>query len=928
MALAGVTACTVQKPENIITAVRAPEDRILSGAEYFATTLTKHGFAVGVLGETHLGRPTKLEGNPDHPASLGAATADMQATILELYDPDRAKKLRFGKEARTWESVAGFFKERRAEVVNFHIVCEPTTSPTFLSQMARLRKVLPNLHCYSCDPFERGNTYKALDEVFGAPNRLLHKFEKARCIVAVDCDFLAEMAQSLRYSHDFAEGRRIRSNRDAMNRLYAIETSPGLVGGMADFRLALKPSEYGSALNVLANDLGLTAKLSKITLTEGQRRWVSELAVDLKKYRGESILIAGDRLSSDEQALVLLINNHLGNLGKTIEVLEPAPDLYHTAEPLTNLMSQLGESGKHVLIIIGANPVYSMPGDIDFPKVIAKADWSMHLNVYEDETSQYCQWFIPQAHVLESWGDAYAYDGTISFVQPLIRPLYQGKTATELLSLILGETNQNAFDVMRAFWKKEWSGIDFEKTWQRSVRSGIVFDSKSKSLKAYPIAIQADSLVTSIAAKVTDSYEVQFKPDPVLADGTMSNNAWLQELPKPFSKLTWDNAVYLSPKTARELKLLNGDVIEISSPEGKQLVAPVWIQPGQAEKTLTLFLGYGRSRAGRVGNGVGYDVASLRSQKNLHSISGVTIRKMDASHVFASTQSHTRLEQNMTKPSPHFDWLDYSRRPESVHSAVKSNQPETSLIPRNPRLNAIESGGKEAWGMTIDLNTCTGCNACVIACQAENNIPSVGKDQVLLGREMQWMRIDQYYEGSEDDPQFVHQPVTCMQCENAPCETVCPVGATVHSAEGINEMVYNRCVGTRYCSNNCPYKVRHFNFLDYNDMADPGLQIMRNPDVTVRAKGVMEKCTYCIQRVNRTRIESEKSGIPVGPNELMTACQQTCSVQAIVFGNLNDPKSGVFETSRSPLRHEMLAELNVKPRTGYLVKFFNRNRQG
>jgi molybdopterin-containing oxidoreductase family iron-sulfur binding subunit len=563
------------------------------------------------------------------------------------------------------------------------------------------------------------------------------------------------------------------------------------------------------------------------------------------------------------------------------------------------------------LLVLGGNPVYTTPADVPFAEALNRVAFRAHLSLYEDETSALCHWHVPEAHYLEGWSDGRAYDGTVSIQQPLIAPLYNGRTAHEILAALLGEPRPS-YDIVREHWRQQRPAGDFDAFWRQALHDGVMADSalpaKVPSLKG--------ALPGAGPAAGPAEFELVFRADPAAWDGRFANNGWLQELPKPLTKLTWDNAALISPAAAERLGVKNEDVVELAY-HSRRVKAPVWVLPGQADGAVTLHLGYGRSRAGRAGTGIGANAYALRTAAAPWGGGGLAVKKTGERYRLATTQGHHSMEgRNLVRMAT---LAEFAQRPDVVRG------PSDHEVGHEPSLYPKHAYEGYAWGMAIDLNACTGCNACIVACQSENNSPVVGKDQVLLGREMHWMRVDRYYKGDLEDPGTVHQPVLCMQCENAPCEPVCPVGATVHSSEGLNDMVYNRCVGTRYCSNNCPYKVRHFNFLQYQDDRTASLKLVRNPNVTVRSRGVMEKCTYCVQRINEARIRAKLEDREIADGEVVTACQAVCPSQAIVFGNINDPKSRVSQLKAHPLNYGLLTELNTRPRTTYLARLRNPN---
>jgi molybdopterin-containing oxidoreductase family iron-sulfur binding subunit len=646
-------------------------------------------------------------------------------------------------------------------------------------------------------------------------------------------------------------------------------------------------------------------------LEEGQP-WLATVAADLQANQGRSLVVGGPFLSAATQALIHAINDALGNTGQTVVYTDPVEaNPVNQTESLQALIEAMNNDQVELLVMLGGNPVYSAPADLNFGEAFDKVPLRIHLSLYEDETSYLSHWHIPASHSLESWSDAKAYDGTTTIMQPLIAPLYDSHSAHELLSALMGEIGTSGHDIVKGYWESQQSGGDFETFWQTSLHDGLVADT---ALPVKSVSVQTANL--SSTASEASGLEISFRPDASIWDGSYANNGWLQELPRPLTKLTWDNAILVSPATAIENNLSNEDLVELSY-QGRSVTGPVWILPGQADGVVTINFGYGRTRAGQAGSEVGFNAYALQTSASPYSGSGVELRKSGGTQKLVTTQEHHSMEgRHLVREGT---LAEFEAHPEFVHEFDHHESDENlSLYPGFEYNN-------NAWGMTINLSACIGCNACTIACQAENNIPVVGKDQVAIGREMHWIRVDRYFEGDLDDPHTYHQPVTCMHCENAPCEVVCPVAATVHSEEGLNDMVYNRCVGTRYCSNNCPYKVRRFNFFQYNDNTIPVLRLLHNPDVTVRDRGVMEKCTYCVQRINAARIEAKKEGRPIRDGEIVTACQGACPTQAIVFGNINDADSEVARTKASPLNYSLLGELATEPRTTYLARISNPN---
>ncbi len=648
-------------------------------------------------------------------------------------------------------------------------------------------------------------------------------------------------------------------------------------------------------------------------LPEAQAKWVKAIAKDLAAHRGRSLVVAGDHQSPTTHAFAHALNNVLGNVGKTVTYIEPsAQQAVYSLASLKELADAMDAGQVEVLLIVGSNPVATAPADLRFAERLGKVGFRAHLGLYEDETAVLCHWHVPEAHYLESWGDVRSADGTISIVQPLIAPLYDGKTPSEVVAAGLGH-EKSAYDLLRDFWRSRHTD-DFERWWRTALHDGYVAGTASPPM-TFRMQTSWIGAATTAEPQHPEGLELVFRLDYGVLDGRFANNGWLQEMPKPITKLTWDNAALLSPATAKRLGVANEDVVELSY-DGRKLEVPVWIVPGNADESITLHLGYGRTRAGRVGNGVGVDANLIRTTSAAWIARGVQLKKTGRTYQLATTQEHHSMEGRHLVRAASLD--EYRREPHFAREMVEEPGKDMTLY----QPYAYDGA---AWGMTIDLATCVGCNACVIACNAENNIAVVGKEEVARGREMHWIRIDRYFEGEAEEPVIHHQPVPCMMCEDAPCEVVCPVNATVHSSEGLNDMVYNRCVGTKYCSNNCPYKVRRFNFFKYQDWTTESLKLARNPDVTVRSYGVMEKCTYCVQRISQARIAARREDRAVRDGEVVTACAQACPAGAIVFGDINDKQSRVAASKADARNYALLGELNTRPRTTYLASVRNPN---
>ncbi|HEY3697954.1 MAG TPA: 4Fe-4S dicluster domain-containing protein [Spongiibacteraceae bacterium] len=903
------TACSRPPPETILPYVHMPE-RMLPGApEYYATAFVQHGYAIGVLIESNMGRPIKIEGNPHHPASRGATNTFAQASILQLWDPDRSRSVRRDGIVSTWSEWLSAISSISVEAqknrgAGLRILTGNITSPTLLAQLQQLKIQFPNLHWHTYEPLHNDNASAGATLAFGKPLDVIYRIERANVIVTLDADFLSHGPAATIYAREFAARRRP-DHAAGMNRVYALECSPGLLGTVADHRIPLSPAELERAAWQLA-------ELIEGNTINDAPNWLQQIALDLNRHRGESLIIAGPRLPPSLHALAHSLNERLNNSQHTIQYIAPVVPPQNAS--LQELVSAMSDGGVDTLFILNNNAVYQAPAALEFSAALKHVRCSIHAGFYVDETARQCQWHVPLAHTYEQWSDARAYDGTATIVQPLIAPLYGGTSPHEILNRLLGNESRSAYDTVRAYWRSLRSE-NFDAFWQSVLQRGVIADS------AFPSQTVVARPVEKSRALNDASLTAIFAADPAVDDGEYSNNGWLQELPRPLSAMTWDNAALMSVATARRYNVNNGDIVELQH-NGRRLQTPVWIVPGHADRAITLPLGYGRWAAGNSGNGVGFNAYALRPVDSSWFIDGIQLRKLGTRYSFALTQTQTDSADR--KPVLHATLTELRAQPEFVRIDTEKNSGAGSLYPEY-------SYDNYKWGMTIDLSACIGCNACTIACQAENNIPVVGKNEVARGRHMHWIRVDHYFEGSKEDesaqknPTVLYQPVPCMHCERAPCEEVCPVGATMHDSEGLNVQVYNRCVGTRFCSNNCPYKVRRFNFLQYADRERESLKAQRNPEVTVRQRGVMEKCTYCLQRITRGRIEAEKRGTPLRDGEIVTACQAVCPTQAIAFGNLNDGDSAVARAQHSSRNYTLLEELNTKPRTTYLAKISNPN---
>jgi molybdopterin-containing oxidoreductase family iron-sulfur binding subunit len=1014
LALAGVgSACTVQPSELIVPYVRQPEEEIPGRPLFFATAMTLGGDVQGLLVESHEGRPTKVEGNPDHPASLGATDLFAQASLLTLYDPDRSPSILQLGEIRPWSAFiaairAALSAQSAVKGAGLRILTETINSPTLAAQIQQVLAAHPGAKWIQWEPVNRDNARAGARLAHGQYLSPVYDFTKADVVLSLQADFLAsEGGANLYYTRQFASRRRLDTAPDRLNRLYVVEATPTVTGTSADHRVPLKSSEIEGFARALAVRLG-AGGVSAAAAPSGSDRYVDAIAADLQAHRGTSVVVVGDEQPPAVHALAHAINQSLGNVGATVRYQAPA-EIVPTEQlaALRELVTDMEAGRVQMLLILGeSNPVQTAPADFRFADAMAKVALRLHCGLFIDETATLCHWHVPAAHFLEAWSDARSFDGTVTVVQPLIQPMYGGKSLHEVIATLSDRPERNGYDVVREYWManapaaaravgagvapstdaptapaaqqarpsippalpasaqagsgrqgtqpseqnvaagvaqqtapppltpEQRAAAQFERAWRKWLHDGFIPGTSSSATNALESAgLQVPNVHAFAAAApspgaassapiapdapvVAPAFEINFRRDATIYDGRFANNGWLQELPKPVTKLTWDNAALIAPATAERLDLANGDIIEVTH-EGRRLNVPVWIDPGHAAESITISLGYGRTRAGRVGNATGFNAYVLRGS-TAQSFGAAEVRKADDHYRLVSTQDHWALEgRNIVRAGSLDEYKENPKFAQEMKHLANGNI--LSLYP------AYDYSNSPQWGMAIDTNTCTGCSACVIACVAENNIPVVGKEQVGTNREMHWLRVDRYYTGELDNPDTYHQPMPCQQCEAAPCEVVCPVAATVHSDEGLNDMVYNRCVGTRYCSNNCPYKVRRFNFLLYQDWNTATFQLQRNPDVTVRSRGVMEKCTYCVQRINSARIQAKREDRDIRDGEVLTACQSVCPTDSIVFGNIADPNSRVSQLKAAQRNYSILEELNTRPRTTYLAAVRNPN---
>lgn len=1028
LALAGLSGCVIQPTEKIVPYVRQPEEIVPGKPLFFATSMSLGGVGVGLLGRSNEGRPTKIEGNPLHPGSLGGTDVLAQASLLGLYDPDRSQEITFRGDPKNWEE---FIKAVRAAVeenrkdggAGVRFLTETVTSPTLIAQFKQLQTEMPKAKWVQYEPVNKDNVFAGAKMAFGSPVQPVYKFDQADRILSLDADIFSGF--NVRYTKDFAKKRTFSEEKKEINRLYSVETTMTLTGAKADHRIAVKPSQMIEVAKAIAAKLGVSGASSSYT---ENAKWIETMAKDLLAHAGKTIVIVGDNQPPMVHALAAAMNDKLGSVGKTLEYVEPFQPFAETtqAEQLKQLISEIDGGQVKMLVILGGNPVYNTPSDLKLTEErMNKIPLRLHLGQHFDETAQFCHWHVAEKHFLETWSDTRAYNGSVSLVQPLVQPLYGGKNIHEVVQLFFKENfDKKDYDIVKEYWQKQTLNMtekavaattenkeeaktetktesanhseakteaavttptpsttpktaptpnasptatpktvatpaqtttnttatattaakSFEDNWRKIVHDGVV---PNTAATAKSVSVNAGFMSQPVQQPAkSGNLEISILPDPSVYDGRFTNNGWLQEVPNPLTKITWENVALISPKTAKSLGLNQGgedddftggtqgstfistkggnqfsDLVKLKYQGGEiSTPVPVWVAPGQPDDTVTIFMGYGRTRAGRVGNGLGYNAFEVQRSDAMNFGTGELTKTGETTQV-ASTQIHFNIEgRDILRV---WDLEEFEKNPEVAHQ-----HDEYDKTMYNPELYQPLYDANHRWAMTIDLNNCVGCNACVLACQSENNTPVVGKEQIARSREMHWMRVDSYFSGTVEDPHGPHfQPILCQQCEQAPCEVVCPVAATVHSAEGLNDMVYNRCIGTRYCSNNCPYKVRRFNFLLYQDWNTPQYKLMRNPEVSIRSRGVMEKCTYCTQRIASARIEAEKDGRKVRDGEVVTACQSVCPADAIVFGDLNDKNSRVSKLKKDHRNYNLLNELNTQPRTTYLASLKNQNKE-
>ncbi len=916
IAFAGLASC--RRPvEKIVPYVKAPENVIPGIPQYYATTATLGAHAYGLVVESHGGRPTKIEGNEKHPSSQGKTNTFLQAEILNLYDPDRAKEITHDGETSDWASFVSFWKEKHAGFIEskgegLAIVSGEFSSPTLYGLYTTFKKVFPKALWVVDEPIDYSNLYDGIKVATGKLLRPNHHLEKAKIVVSIDNDFLGTAQESVASNMGFASARRVESENDDMNRLYVVESAFSITGGMADHRKQLSQTQIEGFTRQLAAEFNIIDSTAEIVETV----WMKALVADLKKNKGNTLIFAGHRQSAATHALVYAINAALNNNGSTVTYHD---DQYAVLEGTTlSEFASNAQTGKiNSVVMLATNPVYSAVSDINITAALDKIENKISFAAHKDETASVANWLIPQSHFLESWADASAVDGTLSVAQPLIQPLYNSKSITEVLNVIVNAEDKKGHSLVKETWKGLLKTASLGKPWRKILHDGVYTSSNSVAIpsKNSAIAELVSSTKLNNSSLSKDNLEVVFYTSPSVYDGRYANNGWMQEAPDPVTKLCWDNAALINPKTAQALGVNTKDLITLSA-NGATMEIVVSVTPGVADNVVALELGFGRENLGRIADGVGFNVNVLRNSAGKHSAAGAKITPTGRTYPLANTQDHSSMEG---RPLIREATLDEYRKEPNFAPEMVEHPPLKSLWDDY----SYEQGYQ--WAMTIDLNTCTGCNTCLVACQSENNIPVIGKEEVEKGREMHWIRLDRYFAGDIDNPEMVYQPVACQHCENAPCEQVCPVQATLHDEEGLNVMTYNRCVGTRYCANNCPYKVRRFNFFNFTKDYPEQIKMAQNPDVTVRFRGVMEKCTYCTQRLQGAKITAKNEGRQAKDEDYMTACQQACPADAIVFGNLIDPESAIVKAKKQNRNYALLGELNIRPRTTFMAKLRNPN---
>ncbi len=939
IALAGLAGC--RRPvEKIIPYAIAPENIVPGVPKFYATNIPFGAETFGVVVENHEGRPTKLEGNPNHPSTLGKSNTWLQASILDMYDPDRTQSvLHNGYESKIsdflqeWNTLSSDYDASDGE--GLAVLAETYPSPTFYRLKKEFLSKYPKATWVTWDPISDESVYDGIHLVTDREYHPVYHYDKAKVIVSLDADFLNTESHSIRNTVGFSKGRRVESENDSMNRLYVIENALSVTGGIADHRYRLNHGMIGAFAAALAVELksqglnipGVDA-LSDHKNHSFDNKWIAAAASDLLSHKKESLIVAGRTQPSNVHALVFAINHALKNRGTTVDYFSANDATRPKTQDLNSLVQSMHQGNVSTLVLFGGNPVYNAPVDLNVGDAIQKVPHTVHICSHKNETSKTAEWLINLANPLEAWGDTETIEGVKGITQPQIQPLFGGVSYIELLAALIQNnlSTPSGHDLVQTTWGPFFSS-DFSSNWKKVLHDGVYQGKLNKSANPFLSKTAVRKVLKDYPIETMDGFEVVFKPSSSVFDGRFANNGWLQESPNPVTKLTWDNAALMSHSTAKELGVKNKDVVALRI-NGYSVELPVWIVPGHADNSISIELGYGRTSSGRVGNGVGGNTYAIRETSSLWRAENVNISNTGKTAVLACTQDHHGLDTEKLAADAIQDRLpviirestldDYQKHPDFVKE-------HDSALPLVSMWDEVQYDSGPQWGMAIDLNLCTGCNVCSISCQGENNIPIVGKEQVEKGREMSWIRLDRYYSGEMDSPDMVIQPINCQHCEMAPCEQVCPVAATTHSEDGLNSMTYNRCVGTRYCANNCPYKVRRFNFHNFTKDLPEIVQMVQNPDVTVRFRGVMEKCTFCVQRISQAKITANNEGRDLKDGEVTTACQQSCPTDAIVFGDITDPNSRISLTRKQNRMYSLLGELNTQPRVTYLAKLRNPN---
>lgn len=950
-ALTGVGLTGCRRPEaHLVPFAKSAEWTVPGKFLYYASSMPSPTGAIPVIVTTTDGRPTKIEGNPLHPLSNGSTDAFAQASVLDLYDPNRSKEIKHDSLTVSRGDLDNLIAKIRAAAGSnggdgLAILVGKEHSPTIERLRAVLLQQFPKILWVQDEAISSSEADAAFDAMFGAGARPVCDFTKADVILSIGSDFLNPAESGFGYANGFAK-RRNPDSKGSMNRLYMAENGFSLTGGMADHRIRVRASEYGDFAAAVANavaakagDANLKALASAYKGAGGtfDPAWINGVADDLLSAKGRSLILIGTQQPAAVRALVIGINAALGNLGTTVNVRQTGAK---GVAKLADLCAAIKAGSVKTLLILGGNPVHTAPAALDFPNLLARIPETLHLSMFADETSRVTHWQVPAAHYLESWGDTCSLDGTVCPVQPMILPLWNGISPIEILAALAGEKIDGPSAVRSTFAGTSKDSSD--SAWQAFLKNGFAAGT------AWPVSapsfnqsatLSAVQSATATASKNAGEFEVVFLRSSSVNDGRYAGNSWLQETPDFVTKLVWDNAALVSPADAKALGIKDGDWIRMTAGD-RYVEAAALIAPGQADGSVSIALGYGRNGLSHVMEKVGFDAYPLRDSSNLCYRTGVSVKALPKdAYVFARTQEHESMEgRNIAREGT----LGQFKEEPGFAAAMDGEETKPVSIYPNPPLT-----GDLQWGLSVDLNSCIGCNACLVACRAENNVPVVGKDQVRRGRDMAWIRIDRWFasaDHSEENLEMIPMAVMCQQCESAPCEAVCPANATVHSEEGLNLMAYNRCIGTRYCANNCPWKVRRFNWFDYNErpldqlyygplapkgMAD-SLKMAKNPNVTVRMRGVMEKCTFCIQRIEEAKIgrsvnagasDVTKAPLPV----FKSACQQACPSESIVFGNINDPQSAVSKAKADARTYSSLAYLNTRPRVTYMARVRNPN---